>query len=118
MRLVRFEPNLASEWDEFISHSKNGTLFHSRAFLSYHPPERFQDYSYMAYEGDRLVAFDARHVLHVESKRQERVRIPEWMRQATAEAKNGRVPVVVFRQSRGEWTATLRLVDLLELAHG
>jgi len=56
MRLVRFEPSLASEWDEFISHSKNGTLFHSRAFLSYHPAERFQDYSYMAYDGDRLVA--------------------------------------------------------------
>jgi len=56
MRTVRFEPNLASEWDEFVNRSKNGTLFHSRRFLSYHPQDRFEDYSYMAYDGDRLVA--------------------------------------------------------------
>ena len=56
VRLVRFEPGLASEWDEFVNGSKNGTLFHSRQFLSYHPSERFEDYSYLAYEGDRLLA--------------------------------------------------------------
>ncbi|MCH7826375.1 MAG: GNAT family N-acetyltransferase [Bacteroidetes bacterium] len=32
-------------WDDFIPLSDNGTLFHSRKFLSYHPKKRFKDAS-------------------------------------------------------------------------
>lgn len=53
--------------------------------------------------------------LHVEVKRQERVRLPEWIAQAKAEAPSGVPPVVVFRQNRAEWIAALPLADLLEL---
>src|SRR5690348_10907247 len=56
LSLVRYEPSLASEWDEFVSRSKNGTLFHERRFLSYNAAERFEDCSFMAYDGDRLIA--------------------------------------------------------------
>lgn len=57
----------------------------------------------------------SRTVLHLESKRQERLRLPEWLEQARAEAPPGVPPVVVFRQSRGQWIAALPLDDLLEL---
>lgn len=53
--------------------------------------------------------------LHSEVKRQERLRLPEWLEQARAEAPPGVPPVVVFRQSRGQWIAALPLDDLLEL---
>lgn len=53
--------------------------------------------------------------LHVECKRQERLRIPEWLAQAAAEALPGVPPVLVFRQSRVRWYACLPLDDLLEL---
>lgn len=53
--------------------------------------------------------------LHVEVKRQERLRIPKWLAQAKAEAPPGVPPVLVFRQNRGEWVACLPLADLLEL---
>ncbi|MGE5683400.1 MAG: GNAT family N-acetyltransferase [Bacillota bacterium] len=33
------------EWDEFIENSDNGTIFHTRKFLSYHPEDRFKDAS-------------------------------------------------------------------------
>ncbi len=32
-------------WEQFVAESNNGTLFHTRKFLGYHPPERFKDYS-------------------------------------------------------------------------
>lgn len=53
--------------------------------------------------------------LHLECKRQERVRLPEWLRQAEAEAPPGVPPVVVLRQSHGPWIACLKLDDLLEV---
>lgn len=53
--------------------------------------------------------------LHLEVKRQERLRLPEWIAQAKAEAPSGVSPVVVFRQNRTEWIAALTLADLLEL---
>lgn len=33
------------EWDDFIEQSDNGTMFHTRRFLSYHPEGRFKDVS-------------------------------------------------------------------------
>jgi hypothetical protein len=53
--------------------------------------------------------------LHIEVKRAERVRLPEWLEQARTEAPEGVPPVVVFRQSRGEWYAALPLTELLGL---
>jgi hypothetical protein len=53
--------------------------------------------------------------LHIEVKRQERLRLPAWLAQAKAEAPEGVPPVVVFRQSRGAWYAALPLTELLGL---
>lgn len=65
--------------------------------------------------GDHLVACRAGLVIHSEVKRQERVRMPEWLAQAEAEAPAGTVPVVAFRQNRAEWYAALSLARLVEL---
>lgn len=65
--------------------------------------------------GDHLVACRDGLVVHSEVKRQERVRMPEWLAQAEAEAPPGAVPVVAFRQNRGRWYAALPLDQLVEL---
>jgi hypothetical protein len=62
-----------------------------------------------------LLVVGALTPLHVECKRQERLRIPEWIAQAQEDAPAGVPPVVVFRQNRGEWFAVLELADLLRL---
>lgn len=51
---------------------------------------------------------------HLEVKRQETLRVPAWLRQAQAEC-GDLVPVVAFRQNKGEWYAALPLRDLARL---
>lgn len=41
----RFNHSDEKCWDEFVEHSNNGTLFHTRKFLYYHPEDRFLDHS-------------------------------------------------------------------------
>jgi len=75
-------------------------------------------------QGDHLASKLYRHptdplrgytrVLHIEVKRQERLALPQWLRQADEEAPPGVYPVVCFRQSRGRWYAALPLDALLE----
>jgi Holliday junction resolvase len=52
--------------------------------------------------------------LHLEVKRQERILIEAWCRQAEADAGEN-VPVVVWRRSRQPWRVTLPLDAFLEL---
>lgn len=51
---------------------------------------------------------------HFECKRQEVLRLPTWIRQATDECGDA-VPVVVFRQNRGEAWAAIQLEQLARL---
>ena len=51
---------------------------------------------------------------HLEVKRQERLALPAWIAQAADEC-GDKVPVVVFRQSRGQWYACLPLGELANL---
>lgn len=43
-------------WDRFVWKANNGTLFHTRRFLSYHPPDRFRDHSLIFQDGGRMRA--------------------------------------------------------------
>lgn len=52
---------------------------------------------------------------HLECKRQERLRIHEWLRQCIAETPTGMVPLLVYRRSREDWNAVLPLSALLDL---
>jgi hypothetical protein len=66
--------------------------------------------------GDWFCLLGSDVALHIEVKRAERLKLPEWLRQAAAEAPERTVPVVAFRQNRGEWYACLPLAALVELA--
>jgi len=44
------------EWDEFVWNANNGTIFHTRRFLSYHPGDRFRDHSYLIRKKDQPLA--------------------------------------------------------------
>jgi len=43
--LHRYINQSESRWDRFVLSGNNGTLFHLRKFLNYHPKDRFQDHS-------------------------------------------------------------------------
>lgn len=45
-----------NEWDEFVEQSDNGTMFHTRRFLSYHPVGRFTDASAILKNENKITA--------------------------------------------------------------
>lgn len=45
MQVVPYTDDRAGEWDAFVAESRNGTFFHTRRFLSYHPVGKFKDHS-------------------------------------------------------------------------
>ena len=52
---VYTEKNL-DEWESFVDNANNGTIFHLRRFLGYHPPDRFEDHSLIFYKKGNLSA--------------------------------------------------------------
>ena len=65
--------------------------------------------------GDNLVVCADGLVLHVETKRQETLKMDAWSRQAEAEAPEGTIPIVPYRRSREPWRVSLRLEDLISI---
>lgn len=57
------------EWDEFIEKSDNGTIFHTRRFLSYHPADRFKDASLVIKRKNNLFAVLPAALIEREGKR-------------------------------------------------
>lgn len=53
--------------------------------------------------------------LHIEVKRQERLRLSEAVAQAVRDANAHALPVVAHRSNRQPWLLTVRLEDLLRL---
>jgi len=51
----RYESNYFNSWNAFISSAKNATFLFHRDFMEYHS-DRFEDFSLMVYEEDKLVA--------------------------------------------------------------
>lgn len=56
IEVVRYSEALRQQWENFMAHSHQGTLFHTRAFLAYHPPERFHDESLLFFKKGKLLA--------------------------------------------------------------
>lgn len=54
-------------WDQFIWDSNNGTLFHTRKFLNYHPNGRFIDNSLLFFKKGKLLAVFPAVILEPES---------------------------------------------------
>ena len=55
IKIKKFSESGKNEWDLFIDSSNNGTIFHLRRFLSYHPKGRFADHSLLAYKKGKLI---------------------------------------------------------------
>ena len=53
--------------------------------------------------------------LHVECKRQERLRLSEAVNQAVRDANGHALPIVAHRSNRQPWLLTVRLEDLIQL---
>ncbi len=51
-----FEQKTAVSWNNFVQSSNNGTLFHTRKFLSYHPESRFEDSSVVFKKENKIAA--------------------------------------------------------------
>ena len=54
-RVVRYEEAMSSVWNDFVRESRNGTFLLDRGYMDYHS-ERFDDCSWLAYKGNRLMA--------------------------------------------------------------
>lgn len=59
--MFEFQPFVTSgvsdeAWDAFVEASDNGTMFHKRRFLSYHPKERFKDASVVVTKDSKIFA--------------------------------------------------------------
>lgn len=54
--IIRFTEEQADCWDDFVWQANNGTLFHTRAFLAYHPPDRFIDHSLIFQNAGKTIA--------------------------------------------------------------
>jgi hypothetical protein len=65
----RYAESDRSHWETFVEGSNDGTLFHTRAFLGYHPPERFEDHSLLFTEEGRTAALFPAAVRSVEGRR-------------------------------------------------
>lgn len=56
MTVVKYSEAFHEQWESFVAHSLQGTLFHTRAFLAYHPAERLQDTSLLFFKKEKLLA--------------------------------------------------------------
>jgi hypothetical protein len=66
-------------------------------------------------QGDALAIGPDGRLMHVEVKRQERLKYWEWTGQTEADAPPGVPPVLVFRRNNDVWRASQRLDDLLRM---
>jgi hypothetical protein len=57
------------EWDTFVEASDNGTMFHKREFLSYHPKDRFQDSSVVIKKDNKILSLFPAVMLEREGKK-------------------------------------------------
>ena len=53
--IKKYNHKLQYEWDEFITNSEGGTIFHYQKFLNYHIHKNFQGCSLLFYEKEILV---------------------------------------------------------------
>lgn len=59
----------AEEWDQFVDNSDNGTIFHKREFLAYHPDGRFNDASFIVHKDNKVLAVFSAAVVEREGRK-------------------------------------------------
>jgi hypothetical protein len=53
LEIKKFTIEQLDLWEKIAKRANNGTIFHTRKFLSYHPPGRFIDHSLIIYKKDK-----------------------------------------------------------------
>ena len=56
LKIRKYKETDRKYWDCFVGNSNNGTIFHSRKFLSYHPDGRFNDHSLVIKKKQKIFA--------------------------------------------------------------
>lgn len=56
LKIIKYNEHLNDIWDDFIYSSYNGTIYHTRKFLNYHPENKFIDHSILIYNNNDLVS--------------------------------------------------------------
>jgi hypothetical protein len=69
LAVVRYSENWRDNWDAFVWKANNGTLFHTRKFLGYHPAGRFEDHSLVFSEEKSTLALLPAALRQVDGKR-------------------------------------------------
>lgn len=60
VEIKKFINQQSELWENIVKKANNGTIFHTRRFLSYHPTDRFVDHSLIFYKKDKpFVVFPA-----------------------------------------------------------
>ena len=54
--VILYNENEHGFWDDFVRQANNGTIFHERKFINYHPKGRFKDHSLIFMEKGKPVA--------------------------------------------------------------
>lgn len=68
LTIKRHSKNNKLIWDTFVNHANNGTIFHLRRFLSYHPEGRFVDHSLEFYKKNTLFSVFPAAELNINGK--------------------------------------------------
>ena len=55
IKIIKYDQKNKDEWDEFVKNSNNGTIFHERKFIDYHPKDRFVDHSLLFKQRGKIV---------------------------------------------------------------
>jgi len=55
LNIRKYSTQEYQQWNTFVEHAKNGTFLFHRDFMEYHS-DRFEDFSLMIFEGDKLIA--------------------------------------------------------------
>lgn len=53
--IIKKYNNNIEEWDNFVNNCWNGTIYHTRKFINYHPVNKFEDESIMIYDKNKLI---------------------------------------------------------------
>ncbi len=56
IEILKYSHNMNNDWDQFVSNSFNGTIFHKRQFLSYHIDRKFDDCSLLFKKRGKIIA--------------------------------------------------------------
>ena len=52
----KFTAKDTKDWDDFVNKSNNGTMFHTRRFLGYHPEHKFHDHSLIFKKKEKVIS--------------------------------------------------------------